>query len=42
MEPWYGYELGYLPEEFAKDAMEIVNGDHYAVGGRLSKLREKV
>ena len=42
MEPWYGYELGYLPEEFAKDAMEIVNGDHYEVGKRLSKLREKV
>ncbi len=42
VEPWYGYELGYWPEEFAKDAMEIVNGNHYDVGERLSKLREKV
>ncbi len=24
VEPWHGYELGYWPEEFAEDAMEII------------------
>ncbi|MCL6091063.1 MAG: hypothetical protein M1393_08515 [Candidatus Thermoplasmatota archaeon] len=40
--PWHGYELEHWPEEFAKDAMKIVNGNHYDAAESLSKLREKV
>ena len=40
-DPWYGYELGYWPDEFRKDAEDIVNGDHYKIGERLGKLRQK-
>ena len=40
--PWYGYELGYWPKNFAEDAKDIVEGYHYKVGERLSKLRERV
>lgn len=41
-EPWYGYELGYWPEEFRSDADHVVKGDHYLVGERLKKQRVKV
>ncbi len=40
--PWYGYELGYWPENFVEDAKDIVEGNHYKIGERLSKLRERV
>ena len=40
--PWYGYELGYWPKNFAEDAKDIVEGNHYKIGERLSKLRERV
>ena len=39
--PWYGYELGYWPKNFAEDAKDIVEGYHYKVSERLSKLRER-
>ncbi|MDS0256527.1 UbiD family decarboxylase [Thermoplasmatales archaeon AK] len=42
VEPWYGYELGYWPEEFRKDAEDIVKGEHYKIGERLAKKGEKV
>jgi hypothetical protein len=42
VEPWYGYELGYWPDEFRQDAEDILKGKHYEIGERLSKLREKV
>ena len=42
VEPWYGYELGYWPDEFRQDAEDILKGNHYEIGERLSKLREKV
>jgi 4-hydroxy-3-polyprenylbenzoate decarboxylase len=41
-EPWYGYELGYWPEEYRSDADQVVKGDHYLVGERLKKQRVKV
>jgi 4-hydroxy-3-polyprenylbenzoate decarboxylase len=40
--PWYGYELGYWPEEFKEDAENVVKGEHYKVGERLAKGRKKV
>jgi hypothetical protein len=42
VDPWYGYELGYWPDEFRKDAEDIVNGNVYKIGERLGKLRQKV
>ncbi len=40
--PWYGYELGYWPDQFRDDAEKIVQGKHYEIGERLAKEREKV
>jgi len=40
--PWYGYELGYWPEEFKEDAENVVKGEHYKVGERLAKGRKRV
>ncbi len=39
--PWYGYELGYWPDEFREDAEDLVKGDHYKIGERLSKRELK-
>ena len=36
-QPWYGYELGYWPSDYAKDAELILKGDHYKIGERLEK-----
>jgi len=40
--PWYGYELGYWPDQFKQDADDIVKGEHYKIGERLAKERQKV
>lgn len=42
IKPWYGYELGYWPEECEKDAEMVLKGEHYQIGERLAKLRKKV
>lgn len=40
--PWYGYEMGFWPKEFADDAELILKGGQYKIGERLEKLKEKV
>ncbi|MEM4281380.1 MAG: UbiD family decarboxylase [Candidatus Caldarchaeum sp.] len=40
--PWYGYQLGYWPKEFEKDAELVLKGEHYKVGERLEKGRVRV
>jgi UbiD family decarboxylase len=40
-QPWYGYELGYWPEQFREDADLVVKGEHYKIGERLAKGRVK-
>jgi 4-hydroxy-3-polyprenylbenzoate decarboxylase len=37
--PWYGYELGYWPEDNRRDAELVVRGEHYQVGKRLKEKR---
>lgn len=41
-EPWYGKELGFWPATYKDDAEKIVKGDHYLVGKRLEKERQRV
>ncbi|MDG6904465.1 MAG: UbiD family decarboxylase [Nitrososphaerota archaeon] len=38
-QPWYGYELGYWPETYARDADLILKGEQYKVVERLEKER---
>lgn len=40
-EPWYGYSLGYWPEEYDSDAKLVAGGEHFKVGDRLEKKRAK-
>jgi len=41
-EPWHGYELGFWPEEYERQAKLALEGEHYKVGEMLAKLRKKV
>lgn len=40
-EPWYGYTLGYWPEEFQKEAEDAVNGNYYLTAEKLAKQGTK-
>lgn len=40
-EPWYGYTLGYWPEELQEFADLIAQGEYLKVGERTAKLQEK-
>ncbi len=40
--PWYGYELGYFPQQFAEDAERAVKGQYYQTSERRAKNRVKV
>jgi 4-hydroxy-3-polyprenylbenzoate decarboxylase len=39
--PWFGYELGYWPEEFAEEAELALKGEHYITGEKLESNRIK-
>lgn len=39
--PWYGYFLGYWPEEFEEEARLALRGEHYVTGEKLAKRRIK-
>lgn len=41
-EPWYGFELGYWPEEFAEDAARAVKGEYYQTSEMRAKKRANV
>ena len=41
VEPWYGYELGFWPDSFKRDAELILKGEHYKIGEELARRREK-
>lgn len=41
-QPWYGYSLGYWPEEFQRDAEDIVRGDFETVGKRLEEKAKRL
>ena len=37
--PWYGYELGYWPDEFEEEAQLALKGEHYRTGEKLANRR---
>ncbi len=39
-EPWYGYELGYWPEENQEEAAAALRGEYYITGEKLAKRRK--
>lgn len=39
-QPWYGYTLGYWPDEYQEDAELVLKGEHYRVNERLERERE--
>ena len=41
-EPWYGYELGYWPKEFAEAAARAVKGEYFKTSKIRAKERVKV
>ncbi|MCL5959250.1 MAG: UbiD family decarboxylase [Chloroflexi bacterium] len=41
-EPWYGYELGYWPQEFAEDAERAVKGQYYKTSEMRAQKRVKI
>ncbi len=41
-EPWYGYNLGFWPDEYEEQARLALEGEHYKVGEILAKRRSKV
>lgn len=40
--PWFGYELGYWPQEFAEDADRAVKGEYYKTAKMRAKHRVKI
>ncbi|MFC1955029.1 UbiD family decarboxylase [Chloroflexota bacterium] len=40
--PWWGYNLGYWPDEWDEQAMMATKGDYKVVGEMLAKLRKKM
>ena len=41
-EPWYGYGLGFWPDEYDEQAELALKGEHYKVGEVLASRRRKV
>jgi 4-hydroxy-3-polyprenylbenzoate decarboxylase len=41
-EPWYGYSLGFWPDEYEAQAELALKGEHYKVGEALALRRSKV
>jgi 4-hydroxy-3-polyprenylbenzoate decarboxylase len=41
-EPWYGYNLGFWPDEYAEQAELALKGEHYKVGEMLALKRTKL
>jgi 4-hydroxy-3-polyprenylbenzoate decarboxylase len=41
-EPWYGYNLGFWPDEYEEQAALALKGEHYKVGEVLATRRSKV
>lgn len=41
-EPWYSYEMGHWPKEFADDAARAVKGEYYKTSEMRAKKRVKV
>jgi 3-polyprenyl-4-hydroxybenzoate decarboxylase len=39
--PWFGYDLGYWPEEFAEEAKLALQGEHFITGDKLARNRVK-
>jgi UbiD family decarboxylase len=37
--PWHGYDLGYWPEDLARQARMAVEGDYFALGDELAQKR---
>ncbi|MBI4334726.1 MAG: UbiD family decarboxylase [Chloroflexi bacterium] len=37
--PWYGYSLGYWPEELEEEARLALKGEHYTTGEKLAKKK---
>ncbi|MBI3079367.1 MAG: UbiD family decarboxylase, partial [Deltaproteobacteria bacterium] len=37
--PWWGYELGYWPDEFRQEAELALKGEHYRTGEKLQRQR---
>jgi len=40
--PWYGYLLGYWPEEYQEEAELALRGEHYKTGEKIARERRKV
>jgi 4-hydroxy-3-polyprenylbenzoate decarboxylase len=40
--PWYGYSLGFWPDEYEEQARLALEGEHYKVGEILAARRSKV
>jgi UbiD family decarboxylase len=41
-EPWYGYNLGFWPDEYEEQARLALEGEHYKVGEVLATRRSKI
>ena len=41
-EPWYGYNLGFWPDEYEEQAQRALKGEHYKVGEVLASRRKKL
>ncbi len=41
-EPWYGYNLGFWPEEYEEQAQLALEGAHYKTGDVLAGRRKKI
>ena len=41
-EPWYGYNLGFWPDEYEEQAKLALEGEHYKTGEVLASRRSKV
>ncbi len=41
-EPWYGYDLGFWPDEYEEQARLALEGEHYKTGEVLASRRSKV
>ena len=37
--PWHGYDLGYWPEDLARQARMAVEGEYFALGEELAQKR---
>lgn len=42
VQPWYGYELGYWPQECRDEAELILKGEQYKIGEKLERGRKSV